>query len=77
MVRKENYTSNSKTRRRAVIYKNSQISTGLLSNLVEQFLEATKVIGQNDQIRIEWPWKEEMIPFKVYKEQEVKVIKHG
>lgn len=56
-----------------------QINQGLLKSMIEQFLESIGEIKHNDKVVIKLPWKEELIPVEltIYKDQEVKVIRHN
>ena len=56
-----------------------QINSGLLKSMIEQFLESIGEIKHNDNVVINLPWKEELIPVEltIYKDQEVKVIRHN
>ncbi len=51
------------------------IATGLVQQVIEQLLEATKRIGPHQSIIV--PWKEATLTFEVRDEPEVKVIRHG
>jgi hypothetical protein len=59
--------------------RTEMISQGLIKQLIEQLLLSVGKIKYDDIVEISLPWTEDLIPVKfiTYKQEQVKILRHG